>query len=443
MGEGVEVHFAPLKDPVRAYEKAHDDYADRFKKVDDVSPLSCIVDVLRCAVEVTEIAEVSSVMKNFTIGLKFVHDGQEYCLELIRAKNKFAPDMLCPVHNRNVLLNVRLTRLSPGAAAATPTPTTTTTTTPTTTTTAPAATKASVFGEVQIKVKSIKELLHDHKSHEHYEYFRSLLEGNVDVVDELLIRLLSFVDQVCQVPVLLSLLIVVMDTSADSAKEKGALDRWRSVVLKKVMRRPHLWLWALHNINMATHQKVGGTAESGAAGEGESGSNESGVKAKLPLDRNVLYNIAIEKLLHRWNPILAPATMRALSHIAQHNVFERNNQRVFEQTRDVRTALRACDKHMLHCWTALQQTPASRRPLIKSTVVSETNGKYQFLHLSLQEHLVAVKVMSAPAGATQVIWEVAHDRIRGVKSQPLCNAVVLSCLKAGSVVVCARACTYR
>ena len=47
-GEGEpELVVAQLKDPVRIYEKAQDDYAGDFK--DGVVPEACVVDVLRAA----------------------------------------------------------------------------------------------------------------------------------------------------------------------------------------------------------------------------------------------------------------------------------------------------------------------------------------------------------------------------------------------------------
>ena len=226
VGDEIEVHFAPLKDPVRALEKAFDDYGDRFD--DGVSPLTCIIDVLRCAVCVTRIADIMDVMRDLIAGVEFEYEGHRYRLELVRAKNKFAPHMLTPSHYRNILLNVRLVRLDD----------------------APSASGPCVFGEVQIKVDSIVELLEVHQSHAHYEYFRSLLEGQVELVDPMLNRLFEFTEEVCRVPVLMSLLIVVMDKHSADASDSG---------------------------------DGGGDGDSGAA-------------KKVPLDRNELYKIAIEKV---------------------------------------------------------------------------------------------------------------------------------------------------
>ena len=75
-------------------------------------------------------------------------------------------------------------------------------------------------------------------------------------------------------------------------------------------------------------------------------------------------------------------------------------------------------------------------PLIKPTVKSATDGKYQFKHLTLQEHLAGAGSMSTQAaGAPGRSWAAAHEYIRGRQSQPLCEGVVLACLTSGALDV--------
>ena len=55
-----------MKDAVRSYEKAHDDYANRlFEPMveQDVSPVACIVDVLRCSFTVESIEDLFVVIR--------------------------------------------------------------------------------------------------------------------------------------------------------------------------------------------------------------------------------------------------------------------------------------------------------------------------------------------------------------------------------------------
>ena len=58
-------------------------------------------------------------------------------------------------------------------------------------------------------------------SHENYEFFRSLLNGDMTKVDEMLSRLMVFIDAICPRPVLMSLLIAVMDQAQGKAGAVG------------------------------------------------------------------------------------------------------------------------------------------------------------------------------------------------------------------------------
>ena len=53
--------------------------------------------------------------------------------------------------------------------------------------------------------------------HDYYEYFRSFYEGNEEELDVQLNRQLTFFDEVCKVPVLLSLFVVAVGGSGEVA----------------------------------------------------------------------------------------------------------------------------------------------------------------------------------------------------------------------------------
>ena len=82
--------IGPLKDPIRIYEKAVDDYAKRFK--DGVPPEACITDMLRC---LTLCSDGPGMLKLLLLvaqdgGFHFITaDGVKARLVLIEIKNKF------------------------------------------------------------------------------------------------------------------------------------------------------------------------------------------------------------------------------------------------------------------------------------------------------------------------------------------------------------------
>ena len=102
--------MAPLKDPVRVYEKAISDYGDRFN--DDVIPQACVVDVLRCLCLAEDGVGISRVFSLILQDGGFRIEIDQGCfteLRIIRCKNKFAPAALGPTRFRNALLNLELT----------------------------------------------------------------------------------------------------------------------------------------------------------------------------------------------------------------------------------------------------------------------------------------------------------------------------------------------
>ena len=112
------------------------------------------MDVLRCSIVVDKAKDVIYMLEKMKQSVSLKIDGKTYTLELIRAKNKFSVEFLTPSHFRNILLNVRVKVQG---------------------------SQVAVFGEVQLKVQAILDKLEKWDSHAHYEYFRSLFEGNVEV----------------------------------------------------------------------------------------------------------------------------------------------------------------------------------------------------------------------------------------------------------------------
>ena len=78
----------PLKDPVRIYEKALDDYSGRFGA--SILPEACVVDVLRTRLVCRSGSAYSATQRTLEDGLVFdVGDGTTARLELVRSKNKY------------------------------------------------------------------------------------------------------------------------------------------------------------------------------------------------------------------------------------------------------------------------------------------------------------------------------------------------------------------
>ena len=93
-----------LKDPIRVFEKAADDYADRFK---DVLPEACVMDVLRgrvvCSTGEQMLAVQRLLLDGFAAQVEEASNGQNDVmlrLELLRCKNsELAPSLARAVAN--------------------------------------------------------------------------------------------------------------------------------------------------------------------------------------------------------------------------------------------------------------------------------------------------------------------------------------------------------
>ena len=354
------IHIAPLKDPVRIYEKAYDDYADRFKDVDDTIPIACIVDVLRCSIVVDKSSDVITVLEKMQQSVSFDLDGKSYTLELIRAKNKFSVKFLTPSHFRNILLNVRL-RVN--------------------------GTTEAVFGEVQLKIQSILDLLGKFDSHAHYEYFRSIFAGRVENLDPLLNIFFDFIDKVCVVPVLMSLLIVIMnsphESSNDGAVDALPLNRYQlydmaiSAVLKNACPEGSInWKLAKKVLSKIAFRKMlskkKSTDEDPSAvseqHEGDRTAQKSHVSSMTDGDNNA-----------------------GDSGENDGDSGRGENLRVFSEA-EVRSVL--TDNEERATWRSLVRAAEQNNiPLIKVLEQSRVSGQYQFKHLSFQEFLAAAEVI--------------------------------------------------
>ena len=117
----------------------------------------------------------------------------------------------------------------------------------------------------QPKVQSVLELL---DSHTHYEYCRSLFRGDLQVMDPMIQKPFDFVEKVCSVSVLMSLLITVMrDDTTDEAQT-------------------------------------------------------------VPVSKLQLYDLAMSVILGRWNPSRADLTRTVLARIARRMALEYSSLRV-------------------------------------------------------------------------------------------------------------------
>ena len=363
------------------------------------------MDVLRCSVEMEAVDSLYLVYQVLRQGVDFRAGGTVYRLDLVRAKNKFAFSNLTPSHFRGMLLNVKIAKKDQPSHI--------------------------MFGEVQFKLKPVVNLLKKHESHRHYEYFRTLLQGNVDRVDGMLNKLFLFVDKVCVVPVLMSLLIACMDRG-DSKRKRRTIERGRTakslwkwcfaVYRASIRKTPALVQWT--SAAMELKQEKEAKKLLAASEGGDKGGNQKG---KLPLDKTQLYRMAIQTVLRKWNPKRAEVAQTVFARIACYNVFERGNARLFDESH-VQAAL--ADDEERACWGALRRTAMVTEeglPLIKVTeMTTDGFGKYQFKHLSFQEFMAAYETLNE--GETedggQRTWAEAYQRAKMTKSVPFCESLV-------------------
>ena len=169
------LQFGPLKNPVRIYEKAQDDYQGRFT---EGLTEACVADVVRARV----VCHDGQAMCNVLLLLARQFSTGQSHLELVRVKNKCASKNLDPTHFRNVLVNCQLK-----------------------------SGRACLFVEVQVHHLAVLQHNEQSHAHTHYDYFRSKFRNKYQVaVDEMLERMLLFFEEIKGVPVLLSMLVLIL-----------------------------------------------------------------------------------------------------------------------------------------------------------------------------------------------------------------------------------------
>ena len=193
--------FGPLKDPVRVYEKAHDDYVDRFA---EGLPTACVADIIRARVVCSNGKGMLKLLESLarqrapepSSPQQHTADPPPH-LELVRLKNKCAPEQVDPTHFRNVLVNCLLRRGD-----------------------------ASVFVEVQVHHEAVLAHNEAQHAHDHYNYFRAKLGAKYQTeLDQSLERMLLFFEEIRGVPVLLSMLVLLL-RDPEAAEELPA-DRYQ------------------------------------------------------------------------------------------------------------------------------------------------------------------------------------------------------------------------
>ncbi|GMH82002.1 hypothetical protein TrVE_jg184 [Triparma verrucosa] len=185
---------APLKDPVRTHEKAHDKFAGRFS---DEIPEACVPDIIRSRVIFDEAKDLIKLVQTLLKGYRWEKDGKVFKLELIRCNNKFRSTD--PTHFRFVHFNMMLKIEGPGGET------------------------ICCQGEVQIHHFLILKYNDESNAHHHYEFFRSHLRSSYETaldsnLDFMLEKRMKVFDELGSVPVLLSLLILCL-SSQDSGEE--------------------------------------------------------------------------------------------------------------------------------------------------------------------------------------------------------------------------------
>ena len=103
--------IGPLKDPIRVFEKGHNDYSERWDPdvtpnafTDDthVPPTACVVDILRSRV----ICDTAEQMMNLIKELSASRRDAKF--EVARMKNKFNRAKMDPTHFRNILVTLKI-----------------------------------------------------------------------------------------------------------------------------------------------------------------------------------------------------------------------------------------------------------------------------------------------------------------------------------------------
>ena len=322
----MELSFGAPKDPVRIVEKAEDDYAAYFS--DGVAAEACVVDVLRargiCCRPEDLLFTQDALLDPKGVTLVDEEISVTVRLEVARVKSKFGSDR-DPTHFRNLLNNLLMTvTCSDGKVRTT-------------------------FVELQLHEKGILKHNNDNDAHDHYDYFRSLLESSYDSdLDKFLERTILFLQEVAGNPVLLSMLVLLFGEADDAAAAPS-----------------------------------------------------------VPTNRYELYMLVLSKVVTRrlgastseLRELHPSAAMDMLRTVAVANYVAKGRREFTSE--DVRLAL---GEENLQLWSALASS-LEGVPLVKPIVEAKEGGRvdglFQFKHLSFQEALSGQFLVQVAAGQRQ------------------------------------------
>ncbi|CAJ1957588.1 unnamed protein product [Cylindrotheca closterium] len=182
--EELQIHRGSIKDPIRVYEKAQNDYANRFD--DDSLPEACVMDVLRARLICRSAEAIKKIMRILQKDENVVAMEQD-STTVVRLKNMFHHGQLTPTHFRFKIATLQLVDGN-----------------------------TSFLVEVQLHLDAIMKHEESADGHAAYEYFRSVLKeryhavlGNALESPRIEDSLTRF-EAMAKVPVLLSLIVVIL-----------------------------------------------------------------------------------------------------------------------------------------------------------------------------------------------------------------------------------------
>ena len=189
---GIVLRFGELKDPVRIHEKGLSDYSRDFDDFHDDTVIAeaCVLDVLRARAVCPSGELMLRMQEALRSGFEVQVDGCLARVELLRSKSKFAKHALDPTRFRNILNNLTLTHGD-----------------------------RRTYAELQVQQRDILAFNDAAHAHDHYNYFRSLLADTYTTdLNAMLERTILFLEEVSGVPVLLSMLVLIFDSSGPAAR---------------------------------------------------------------------------------------------------------------------------------------------------------------------------------------------------------------------------------